>query len=112
MEQVLKDFLENDEALDAIITSGVVYLSTKDVDKLLKKNKEQLLNSWLRYKRDNWYESESVDVEKMLIEKFILLNGCTPNTNNIIDNCDNKFHNADILNYGYCTSCLRKKTIN
>lgn len=29
-----------------------------------------ILIAWEKFKKDNWYESESVDVEKMLMDKF------------------------------------------
>ena len=43
MEQILKEFLDNDEAIDAYISSKTVYLSKEDVDVLLKRQKEQLI---------------------------------------------------------------------
>lgn len=42
MEQILLDFIENDEAKDAYITSKVTYISIDDVNDLLKRQKEQL----------------------------------------------------------------------
>lgn len=42
MEQILLDFIENDEAKDAYITSKVTYISLDDVNDLLKRQKEQL----------------------------------------------------------------------
>lgn len=43
MEQILKDFIDNNEAIDAYVTSRVTYISLGDVDKLLKRQKKQLL---------------------------------------------------------------------
>ena len=33
-------------------------------------NVHDLLIAWEQYKKNNWWESESVDVEKYLIKKF------------------------------------------
>ncbi|MCP4355239.1 MAG: DUF551 domain-containing protein [Proteobacteria bacterium] len=43
MEQILKDFIDNNEASDAYVTSKVTYISLEDVQALLKKQKEQLI---------------------------------------------------------------------
>jgi len=32
-----------------------------------------IVMAWEQYKKSNWYESESIDVEKMLIDSFVKL---------------------------------------
>lgn len=55
MEQILKDFLNNGEAMDAYVDSKTVYLSKEDIDTLLKRQKEQLLIPRV----SNWVTIES-----------------------------------------------------
>ena len=42
MKQILKNFIDNDEAKDAYVTSKVTYISLKDVETLLDRQEEQL----------------------------------------------------------------------
>jgi hypothetical protein len=81
MEQILKDFIDNNEATDAYITSKVTYISLEDVDSLLKKQKQALtipvvvgqseqLNTawkaleWVGFERGNEFDDE--DITEML----------------------------------------------
>lgn len=39
-------------------------------------NINSLLIAWEQYKKDNWWNSEAVDVEKVLMDRFIAINRC------------------------------------
>ncbi len=56
MEKILKEFLNNDEAMDAYVDSKTTYLSIEDIDILLKTQKEQL--------RINVVDSNQVKLKK------------------------------------------------
>lgn len=43
------------------------------VNKLPIHNVSDLLITWEQFKKDNWWESESVDVEKVLMDKFLAI---------------------------------------
>jgi hypothetical protein len=73
MEQILKDFIDNNEANDAIV-GKVTYISLEDVDRLLKKqkialnqNKEESYSNWdydeIINKRRNWDNDEIINEE-------------------------------------------------
>ena len=66
MEQILKDFLDNNEANDAYVTSKVAYISIEDVQTLLNRQKEQLrlhvVGFTLPRPLEAWNEAQKLDV--------------------------------------------------
>lgn len=49
--------------------------SRKQVNKLPIHNVSDLLIAWEQFKKANWWESEAVDVEKVLMDKFSAIYG-------------------------------------
>ncbi len=45
------------------------------VNKLPIHNVSDLLIAWEQFKKSNWWESEAVDVEKVLMDKFLAIYG-------------------------------------
>ena len=83
MEQILKDFLDNNEANDAYVTSKVTYISIEDVQTLLNRQKQQLRLHVVGSRRelliayDEW-QYENVDLDcldtKEAVELFLKSN--------------------------------------
>ena len=73
--------LEWHNVLDKI---EAIETENKKLQALIKEQKEtlpihhvsNLLIAWEQYKKANWWDSEAVDVEKVLMDRFIAINCC------------------------------------
>lgn len=79
-----KDFLF---WLQGVLEVKVKFNSSKELEEILKDVKEhneggkidvvgrsEQLISWEQYKNANWWDSEAIDVEKVLLKRFLEIN--------------------------------------
>ena len=71
--------LEEVESFKWMTSKGYDRKASKDIAQILVKYKEEQLNihsvsdtliAWQQFRDANWYESDSIDVDKMLMDKF------------------------------------------
>lgn len=79
-EETNKDVYANDMCCgcggsDGSYSDEYVKWLESEVKKLHIQNVSDLLIAWEQFKKANWYESEAVDVEKMLMDKFQAIYG-------------------------------------